>query len=257
MPPASDQSQYREAARLWQESRYPIAFTGAGISVASGIPDFRSPGGLWSKYDPMKVATAEALLNNPKGVWEFLLDTVDLFDQCGPNPAHVALARLETEDKLQGIITQNVDNLHQRAGSCCVVEYHGNFQRFFCQKCRKSEPLDQVGQVSSDRIPPYCETCGGLIRPDVVFFGEAIPTEALQHSRDLLRKADLILIIGTSGEVAPANTIPHQIKRNGGSVIEINLGSTLYNNITDVRFDAPVEEVLPRFAEQVLSGQSA
>lgn len=122
---------YLMAATMWKEAEFPVAFTGAGISVPSGIPDFRSPGGLWTKYDPMEVATAEAIEKNPKKVWEFMLETADLLDNSKPNPAHYALAELEEAKKLMGIITQNIDNLHQRAGSKNVVEYHGNFQRYF------------------------------------------------------------------------------------------------------------------------------
>ena len=240
---------YHRATELWKQSRFPIAFTGAGISVASGIPDFRSPGGLWSKYDPMKVATAEAIQNNPRAVWEFLLDTADLLQSSEPNAAHVALATLEAEHRLQGIITQNVDNLHQRAGSQEVVEFHGNFERFYCQRCGQEEARDTVQDKAHQSIPPMCEKCDSYLRPDVVFFGEAIPAQAMQRSQGLLRKADLILIAGTSGEVAPANTIPREIKMKGGHVIEINKGITFYRDITDIRFDGPVEHILPRFLE--------
>ncbi len=241
--------QYERAMEIWNNSRFPIAFTGAGISVASGIPDFRSPGGLWSKYDPMKVATAEAIQNNPQAVWEFLLDTADLLQSCEPNPAHLALARLEEIHGLQGIITQNVDNLHQRAGSREVVEFHGNFERFYCQKCGKEEARDRVQDKANQAIPPCCDKCHSFLRPDVVFFGEAIPVHAMQGSQELIRRADLMLIIGTSGEVAPANTIPREVKMKGGHIIEINKGATYFRDITDIRFDGPVEEILPRFLE--------
>lgn len=242
---------FERAASLWKRSRFPIAFTGAGVSVASGIPDFRSPGGLWSKYDPMKVATAEAIQNNPKAVWEFLLETADLLQSCSPNAAHTALARLEHEHGLQGIITQNVDNLHQRANSLKVVEFHGNFERFYCRRCGADEDRERVREKAESAVPPACDKCGSIIRPDVVFFGEAIPASAMQRSQELVRRADLILIAGTSGEVAPANTIPREVKMKGGQIIEINKGSTYYREITDVRFDGPVEEILPQFIEHL------
>lgn len=242
---------YELAAELWKKSRFPIAFTGAGISVASGIPDFRSPGGLWSKYDPMKVATAEAIQNNPRDVWEFLLETGDLLQSCEPNAAHFALATLEEQHGLQGIITQNVDNLHQRSGSREVVEFHGNFERFHCRKCGKEEDRDRVQEKARQSLPPWCDKCGSMLRPDVVFFGEAIPVRAMQRSQELIRTADLILVIGTSGEVAPANTIPREVKMKGGQIIEINKGATYFREITDIRFDGPVEEILPRFLEQL------
>lgn len=249
MPGDTQEHCYERAVGLWRQSRFPIAFTGAGISVASGIPDFRSPGGLWSKYDPMKVATAEAIQKNPKAVWEFLLETEDLLQSCPPNSAHSALATLEERHGLRGIITQNVDNLHQRAGSREVVEYHGNFQRFYCQRCGKEEDRDNVQHKARQSIPPVCDDCDSYLRPDVVFFGEAIPYQAMQRSQELIRNADLILIAGTSGEVAPANTIPREVKMKGGQVIEINKGRTYYRELTDVRFDGPVEEILPKLLE--------
>ena len=244
---------FERAASIIRTSKTVVAFTGAGISVASGIPDFRSPGGLWSKYDPFEVASAHALDTNPRKVWEFMLETVDLLDRCGPNPAHQALAELETSNHLAGIITQNIDNLHQRAGSQRVVEYHGNFQRFYCHSCQRDCPEEEARTLSKQSIPVHCSACGGLVRPDVVFFGEAIPAQAQQQSMQLVQAADAILIVGTSGEVAPANVLPRQVKLSGGQVIEINLGQTSYADITDVRFDAPVEEVLPKLADMVLA----
>ena len=246
------EDKYYLASTMWQKAKFPVAFTGAGISVPSGIPDFRSPGGLWTKYDPMKVATAEAVHNNPKGVWEFLLDTVDLLEKSQPNPAHIALAELENSGKLKGIITQNVDNLHQRAGSKKVVEYHGNFEKFYCVKCKKKFSKEEVKEIIAKEIPPHCQ-CKGLIRPEVVFFGEPIPHSAIIESDSLIKNCDLIVICGTSGEVAPANTIPRIVKRNGGHIIEINLGHTYYYDITDIRFNESIDIVLPKLKELILS----
>ena len=144
MTPTDSDHLIEEAAALWKESRSAVAFTGAGFSVPSGIPDFRSPGGLWTRYDPFEVATAQALDSNPKGVWEFMLETVQLLEKAAPNPAHLALADLEKGRHLTGVITQNIDNLHQEAGSRVVVEYHGNFKRFYCQNCAVEKPLSEV-----------------------------------------------------------------------------------------------------------------
>ncbi len=240
------------AMDIWMNAKFPIAFTGAGISVPSGIPDFRSPGGLWTKYDPMKVATAEAIYNNPKEVWKFLIETLELLENSKPNPAHYALAELEENNKLMGIITQNVDNLHQRAGSKNVVEYHGNFEKFYCVSCEKKYSKNQIKQIVESQIPPKCD-CGGIIRPDVVFFGESIPTIAITKSNELIKQCDLIIIAGTSGEVAPANTIPRTIKKNGGKVIEINLGPTYYYDITDIKFNESIELILPKIKNLLLS----
>ncbi len=239
------------ASDIWKNSNFPIAFTGAGISVPSGIPDFRSPGGLWTKYDPMKVATAEAINSNPKGVWEFLLETIEILEKATPNPAHIALAELESSRRLMGIITQNIDNLHQRAGSKNVIEYHGNFEHFYCNQCKKTYSKEEVKNIIKKQNPPLC-VCNGVIRPEVVFFGEPIPPLAYQQSLELIKKADLILIAGTSGEVAPANTIPRAIKSRGGKVIEINLGDSYYYDISDIKFSAPVEEILPILKDNIL-----
>jgi NAD-dependent deacetylase len=252
MASALDPNQLQEAASIIIQAQSVIAFTGAGISVPSGIPDFRSPGGLWTKFDPFEVASAHALEHNPRKVWEFLLETVDLLGRSQPNPAHIALAELEKNSRLSGIITQNIDNLHQRAGSSLVIEYHGNFQRFYCQGCLKESPEQEVMAACSQSIPVWCPSCGSLIRPDVVFFGEAIPALAHHQSMELIQAADVLLVVGTSGEVAPANVLPRQVKLSGGKIIEVNLGSTYYADITDVRFNAPAEHVLPQLADLVL-----
>jgi NAD-dependent deacetylase len=241
-----------KAAEIWKNSKFPIAFTGAGISVPSGIPDFRSPGGLWTKYDPMKVATADAIKNNPKEVWEFLIDTLELLEKSDPNPAHFALSELEEKNKLAAVITQNIDNLHQRAGSKNVIEYHGNFEKFYCLYCKQRYTKEEIKNLLKSNFPPFCE-CGNLIRPEVVFFGEPIPTEAIVKSNELIKACDLIIIAGTSGEVAPANTIPRTVKKNGGKVIEINLGPTYYYDISDIKFNESVEIVLPKLKDLILS----
>ncbi len=252
MPSTIDQDQIETVARIWRNSRHPIAFTGAGISVPSGIPDFRSPGGLWSRYNPLQVATLQALRSNPTLVWEFLLDAVLVFKDARPNPAHTALAELERARRLQAIITQNIDSLHQDAGSSEVVEYHGTCRHYYCPSCRTEYPYEQALELTRADIPWTC-ACGGVIRPDLVLFGEGIPARAQQRCVELIQSADLVCIVGTSGEVAPANLIPHQIKARGGVVVEINLGRTSYGPLTDHRFDAPAEEVLPRLAEAILA----
>ncbi|MCF8104564.1 MAG: NAD-dependent deacylase [Desulfohalobiaceae bacterium] len=251
--PDPEQERINQAAHLFKKSKFAVAFTGAGISVPSGIPDFRSPGGLWSKYDPLLVASAQALDNNPEQVWNFLLETSSLLDKAKPNPAHLSLAELEKQGRLQGVITQNIDNLHQKGGSRVVVEYHGNFQRFYCRECYREVPLSDIRQAEPSSVPLLCRECKGLVRPDVVFFGESIPQSAHARSLNLVQAADLILIAGTSGEVAPANTLPDKVKRNQGRIIEINLGRTAYTQISDIRFDGPVEEVLPKLADMILT----
>lgn len=240
-----------QAARAIQGSEYAIAITGAGISVPSGIPDFRSPGGLWARFDPQQVCSDWALENNPQGVWEFLLDAVTMFSRAAPNPAHLALAGLEDMGLIKGIITQNIDNLHQRAGSREVIEFHGGCASFYCNQCSAQYPPEAALDLSLETIPWLCSSCRGIIRPSVVFFGEQIPEPALTRSRELGYRADLILIVGTSGEVAPANIIPQWVKSQGGMVIEINLGSTAYDGFSDIKLDMPAEKALPAIADEL------
>ncbi len=243
------------AATAIRDSRCTVAFTGAGISVPSGIPDFRSPGGLWSRYDPEQVCSEWALRKNPVGVWEFLRDALELFDTATPNQAHIALAELERHGLLSAVITQNIDNLHQEAGSQEVIEYHGNCRRYYCHGCAASYPSDQIAAQVRRKIPVLCASCEAVIRPDVVFFGEAIPQEALFRSAALAREADVMIVVGTSGTVAPANIIPQEVAARGGTVIECNIGPTAYADVTSIRFDGAAEEILPLLAQQLLGRQ--
>jgi len=248
----ASQDAVEKAADLWRRSRFAIALTGAGASVASGIPDFRSPTGLWSRYDPMEVATVEALRRRPRKVWEFLLEAARLIGSARPNPAHAALARLEENGLLRAVITQNIDNLHQAAGSQNVIEFHGSLRRYFCMGCGKAFDPDAALSLGREDLPWLCGDCGGLARPDIVFFGEAIPLDALEKSGQLALTADLILVAGTSGEVFPANALPGRVKARGGTVIEVNLGESAFSDMADARIDAPVEEALPLLAEMLL-----
>jgi len=238
----------REAARIIGRARAAVAFTGAGISVPSGIPDFRSQGGLWTRYDPMRVATAQALRENPGEVWDFLLAAEEVLGPARPNPAHRALAEMEAAGAVAAVITQNIDGLHQAAGSVNVVEFHGSAARYYCASCRAEADRDEIMSRARTGGPPACVHCGGAVRPDIVFFGEPIPERAMAEANRLAARADVALIAGTSGEVAPANVWPWRVKRAGGAVVEINLGRTAYEGLPDVRLDAPVEEVLPFIA---------
>ncbi len=212
----------RDLAELIRRHPRVVALTGAGISVESGIPDFRSKGGLWERFDPMEYAHIQAFRKNPAKVWQLLKEMDATITQARPNPAHFALAELEAKGYLSGIITQNVDNLHQAAGSKRVVEYHGNAHRFVCDKCRGHHPRETL---DFSHTPLYCH-CGGLIRPDVVFFGEAIPPAAQTEAEDLAQNCDLLLVIGTSGEVAPASYIPAIASQRHAIIVENNLEPT-------------------------------
>jgi NAD-dependent deacetylase len=235
------------AALIQRHSRW-VALTGAGISVESGIPDFRSPGGLWSRFDPLEYATIQAFRRNPAKVWQLIMAMDRMITAARPNPAHCALAALEARGKLLGVITQNVDNLHQAGGSKKVVEYHGNALRFVCDTCRGQHPRETL---DFEHPPLYCH-CGGLIRPDVVFFGEPIPPAAQDEADDLARTCDLLLIIGTSGEVSPANFLPHTAKDHGAIIVENNLEPTrLTHSVTDYFLPGPAGILWPEVIQNL------
>ena len=228
--------------------RHPrlVALTGAGISVESGIPSFRGAGGLWDRYDPLEYAHINAFRRHPAKVWELLKEMDGTISRARPNPAHYALAELEARGFLMGIITQNVDNLHQAAGSTRVVEYHGNARRFVCDRCRERHPRESLDFAQA---PLYCG-CGGLIRPDVVFFGEPIPPAAQADAVDLDLKCDLRMVIGTSGEVAPASYIPAIARESQAVIVENNLEPTrLTYTLAHHFLPGAAGELLPRVLE--------
>lgn len=238
-------------AQLWPASGEVVVLTGAGISVASGIPDFRSPGGLWSRYDPMQVATTDALENNPAEVWRFLMDAVRVMSGAKPNPAHKALARLEQAGLVQAIVTQNIDGLHQRAGSKNVVEFHGSMARYRCNDCSAPHDAEAAKAITTATAPWRC-ACGGVVRPDIVFFGEPIPLDALNKSGQLACGAGLTLIVGTACEVAPASSLPLLTKQYGGKVAEINLIPGRLAHMCDASLTAKAEDALPALADMLL-----
>lgn len=240
-----------QAIRMWRESESVVALTGAGISVPSGVPDFRSPGGLWSRFDPDEVASLGAFRRRPDKVWAFLLEAGEIMSRARPNPAHLALAELEREGLVSGVITQNIDGLHQRAGSANVVDFHGSMGRLYCTGCDKAPFPDGFAGLKVEDEFWRCE-CGGAIRPDIVFFGEGIPDAARRKAQELCARADLAVIVGTSGDVAPANLIPSQVKSRGGKILEINLGQTAFGRLSDLRLDIGVEIALPRIAAGLL-----
>ncbi|WP_432735943.1 SIR2 family NAD-dependent protein deacylase [Maridesulfovibrio sp. FT414] len=243
------QEQIDRAAELIKSARFVIALTGAGVSVASGIPDFRSPGGLWSRHDPEKVASIRALQKDPAVVWTFLLDAYRMMRAAEPNAAHIAFAQLEQGGFLQAVITQNIDGLHQRAGSGRVVEFHGNCSEYYCMEC--FVPFDRE-KIEGSELPVRCPSCDGVIRPDLVFFGESIPSEAYREAFLLAEEADLVIVAGTSGEVVPASLIPPLVQDAGGKIIEINYGPSAYESRSDVLLKGQVEQVLPLIVQKLV-----
>jgi len=219
----------KKAARAVLESNLTLALTGAGISVDSGIPDFRSKGGLWDRYDPDEYASIYSFKRDPEKVWHMLREMEEIVDKAQPNAAHTGLAELEGMGLLRSVITQNVDNLHQEGGSQDVIEYHGNSRSLTCLWCNRHYDYKQ----KKGEYPPYCE-CGRVLKPDVVFFGEPIPMEAMTRSYELASSCQALLIIGTSAVVSPFNVLPRQAKQAGAAIIEINLERTiLTDQITD------------------------
>jgi NAD-dependent deacetylase len=236
---------YKRAAEAIRNASDVIASTGAGISVESGIPDFRSADGLWSKYPPEEYATIEAFRANPAKVWSLWQHLSEQVAGCRPNPAHRALAELEEWGFLKAVVTQNVDNLHQEAGSERVIEYHGNARQVVCIECGHRQPLRPEMYAHSI---PMC-VCGGVLKLDVVLFGEIIPMQAMLQAQCLAQTADAVIIVGTSATVYPAAELPHVAKENGAVIIECNVEPTDFtDSITDVFLQGRAGTTLPSLA---------
>lgn len=219
----------RKAAQDLAASSNAVALTGAGISVESGIPPFRGKGGLWEKIDPMEFAHIDAFMKDPAKVWDVLVKEMKaILDHARPNDAHRGLARLEVLGILKTIITQNVDGLHQMAGNTDVIEFHGNFAQLRCLDCNAT---CRTSKIDMSQIPPRCG-CGGIYKPDCVFFGEMIPPQHLLRSKQVASMCDVMLVIGTSAVVQPAAFMPLIAKQAGAKIIEINLESTMLSQKT-------------------------
>jgi len=248
-----DQSLIKRAAKDILQSKKTIAFTGAGISVESGIPDFRGSGGLWEKYDPDEYAHIHAFHSNPDRVWLMLKEMFALIMLAKPNPAHFGLAELERMGLLSSVITQNVDGLHQAAGSKNVIEFHGSHRTLSCLKC--STTIEGASLTPED-FPPRCSRCSSLLKPDVVFFGEPIPWEAQIMSLKESKSCGAVLVIGTSAVVYPAATIPITAKENGATIIEINKEFTpITHETSDYLICGSAGEIIPAILEEVRLGK--
>jgi len=209
---------FDKAASLLKQAKNGVVFTGAGVSTESGIPDFRGKDGLWSRYDPIEYGTLGSFLTDPEKVWRMLATLLQVVN-AQPNEGHRGLAALEQMGLLNGIITQNIDGLHQKGGSRNVVEFHGSLDTFSCLSCGEKYGLASVKENS---LPPHCALCHAILKPDIVFFDERIPERVLAQAEQLLASADLLLVAGTSCQVQPAARIPFIIFNKGGKVIEIN-----------------------------------
>lgn len=222
-----------KCAEIIANANNVICLTGAGISVESGIPPFRGPGSLWEKIDPMEFAHIRSFMKNPERVWKgFLVGMKDILDKARPNDGHLGLVSLEKMGRLSTIITQNIDGLHQMAGSSDVIEFHGNFAWQRCFDCDKRIPSRDV---DLSQMPPRC-SCGGILRPDCVFFGEMIPEESLVRSQELAATCDVMLVVGTSAVVQPAAMLPVVAKGQGAVIIEVNPQTTPLTGHTSTHF---------------------
>lgn len=220
---------------LIADAAHMVAFTGAGISAESGIPTYRGDDGLWNKYDPDKFANITHFHADPAYYWNFFREIrYPVISKASPNQAHYALARLEEKGVLKAVITQNIDGLHQVAGSRNVLELHGNTRRIVCLACGDALGMDDVFDMLGDQLPPLCPACGGTLKPDVVFFGESLPSDVLDAAVQQINTCDLLVVIGSSLVVQPAAALPVMAKGNGAKVVIINRDPTPLDEMADL-----------------------
>jgi NAD-dependent deacetylase len=244
-PPMTDLIQ--KAAQDIHNTTYVTALTGAGMSAESGIPTFRDQGGFWEKYDPEVYAHIDTFSTHPEKPW-LMVREFNLMVTAQPNPGHLALTALQHMGYLQEIITQNVDNLHQEAGSTRVIEFHGNLRRALCLTCGK---FYEFKELDLSVLPPRC-ACGGVLKPDAVFFGEAIPEKAYREADRASRASTLMVVVGTSAIVYPAASMPLIAKHSGAKVIEVNPEPTpLTGSVSDYIIYGTAAEVLPRIVNEL------
>lgn len=244
------------AAALLRKARHAVALTGAGSSTPSGIPDFRSPGtGLWERADPMEVASIYAFRRDPEAFYAWIRPLATTLLTAKPNPGHLALAELEAGGWLKAVITQNIDDLHQRAGSQEVLELHGHLREATCIGCYRVVPTGQLLRdfITSGQVP-RCEVCGDVMKPNVVLFGEQLPVKVVNAAMAHIRRADLMLVAGSSLEVMPASHLPLLVQERAGCLIVVNLMPTYVDELAEVVIHADMAEVLPRIAQACAGG---
>ncbi len=233
-----------------KQARVIGAFTGAGISAESNVPTFRGDEGLWTKFKPEELANFNAFMKNPELVWEWYSARKKIIHEAQPNPGHLALAELEELVDEVIIVTQNIDNLHRRAGSSRVHELHGNIERNYCIKCGETYTDDAI---LSGTLPPKCRKCDGLVRPDVVWFGEYLPQDEFTAGEEAAERSDVFFSLGTSAIVYPAASIPQIAKRAGAFLIEINPETTPLSDIADVTILGKTGTILPEIVKSLRS----
>ncbi len=244
----SQEDKIKQAAEIIKNSTYIVAFTGAGISVESGIPDFRSPGGLWEKYNPNEYATYSTFLTHPVKYWTMHMELREMVIDAQPNSAHNALASLEHKyGKLKSVITQNVDFLHSRAGNTKVLEIHGTTQTSRCLGCDKTFYFTEVEEMlDQGQLPPRCPRCRGLIKPNTILFGEQLPYDVLEQSREEIMAADLLIVIGSSLTVYPAAALPSIAVQIGSGLIIVNKEFTPMDTYANVAIQGMAGIIMPK-----------
>jgi NAD-dependent deacetylase len=248
-----DTKKIYQAAKIIARAKHMVALTGAGISTPSGIPDFRSPGsGLWDRADPMAVASIWGFLEHPQGFYDWVKPLARKILDAEPNPAHRALAQLESLGRLNAIITQNIDNLHQRAGSKRVLELHGHLREATCIRCYHMMPArTMIEQFLGDGQVPRCPECGSVMKPNVVLFGEMLPVGVMNDAEEESRTCDVMLVAGSSLEVAPAAELPHLARKNGARLIIVNKTSTPADRLASIVLREDVAIALPRILQEI------
>ena len=237
---------------LVRESKPCVVLTGAGVSTESGIPDFRSPGGIWNRFDPLEYGSLDAFRANPEKVWRFYAPRFALLASAEPNRAHRALAELEELGFVRAVVTQNIDLLHARAGSRDVVEVHGSIASCSCLQCGATYDLAEVlARLEADAGPPRCSVCGAVLKPDVVFFGELLPAAAIDRAYALARESRLCLVVGSTLEVYPVAELPLQTLRAGGSLAIVNRGPTALDARAAVRVEGGAGDTLAALVEEL------
>ncbi len=253
MIPSDMQERIHTAACMIRESKHVIAFTGAGISTPSGIPDFRGEkDGLWQRYDPMQVASHTAFINNPALFFDWFRPLFLTSWKANPNPAHFGLAALEKAGILKAVITQNIDGLHQKAGSKNIYELHGSALSFKCSHCDVEYPSQQVfEQFESGTKIPRCDECQTILKPDVVLFEEPLPEQTWLDAEEESDFADLIIIIGSSLEVYPASSLPRNAINRGCQVILNNLSTTPIDRFVQMKIPIDTAELIPLLVQEL------
>lgn len=247
------QESLNHVASLLAQARYAVAFTGAGISTASGIPDFRSPDcGLWNNADPLTVASIYGFRQNPAAFFSWIRPLAKLTINARPNPAHDALAQWEAQGIIKSVITQNIDILHTRAGSKTVYELHGHLREATCVHCFAVYPgIPLIEQFVKDGEIPHCPQCGGVIKPNLILFGEQLPARELMAAKEEARNADVFMVIGSSLAVAPASDIPMLALRNGAKIVIINFEPTHLDSLAHLVIQADAAVALPQIVQRM------